>query len=186
MGRSLFLMMQALKTERVTVVLDSCHSGGGTRGNLLFRAVKSRLDGEEPVEPCPAELEDQKRWMTDLKLSAADLNQRRRKNIAKGVAIGSAQYDQWAADAPFDGESFYAGAFTYLLTRYLWQQSVDESMGTVFVNLARSTRDVANRSRLNQKPLLAANPESNQQKPAYFLQPTQPFAEAVVRSMKRV
>lgn len=183
MGQSLFLLMQALQTENVTVVLDSCHSGGGTRGNLLFRAATPRLNDRDILNPSPAELAFQERWMKDLNLTVDDLNKLRQRGIAKGVAIGSAQYDQLAADAPFDDESFYAGAFTYLLTRYLWQQSVDEAIGTVFVNLARSTQDVANSSGVNQEPIYAANPESNSQKPAYFLQPPTPFAEAVVRSI---
>ncbi|MEW6496415.1 MAG: caspase family protein, partial [Cyanobacteriota bacterium] len=34
MGRTLFLLMSALNTENVTAVLDSCFSGGGTRGNF--------------------------------------------------------------------------------------------------------------------------------------------------------
>ncbi|MEM6403263.1 MAG: caspase family protein, partial [Cyanobacteria bacterium P01_D01_bin.116] len=38
MGRTLFLLMSALQTENVTAVLDSCFSGGGTRGNLVVRA----------------------------------------------------------------------------------------------------------------------------------------------------
>jgi hypothetical protein len=183
MGRSLFLLMHALKTENVTLVLDSCHSGGGTRGNLLFRAVPSRFNRIEPANPSQAELEFQQRWMKDLKLSEQDLNKLRQRGIAKGVAIGSAQYDQLAADAPFDKGSFYAGAFTYLLTRYLWQQSVNESVGTVSVSLARSTRDTARRSHVTQEPIFAANPESNSQKPAYFLQPKAPFAEAVIRKV---
>jgi len=183
MGQSLFLLMQGLKTENVTVVLDSCHSGGGTRGNLLFRAASPRLDDRDLFNPSSEELAFQERWMKDLNLTSDDLNKLRSRGIAKGVAIGSAQYDQLAADAPFDGDSFYAGAFTYLLTRYLWQQSADEGIGTVFVNLARSTRDVANRSGVNQEPIYAANPESNGQKPAYFLKPPTPFAEAVVRSV---
>ena len=183
MGRSLFLLMQALNTENVTLVLDSCHSGGGTRGNLLFRAASPRLNDQDLFKPSQEELAFQERWMKNLKLTPEALNKLRSKGIAKGVAIGSAQYDQLAADAPFDDESFYAGAFTYLLTRYLWQQSVDESIGTVFVNLARSTRDVADRSGVTQEPIFAANPESNSQKPAYFLQPITPFAEAVVRPL---
>jgi hypothetical protein len=42
MGHTLFLLMSALKTENVTVVLDSCFSGGATRE---FR-VRSREGGE--------------------------------------------------------------------------------------------------------------------------------------------
>lgn len=180
MGRSLFLLMSALKTDDVTAVLDCCHSGGGTRGNLVVRAVPSRV-GEDLATPSQTELEFQQRWMKRLGLSESQLEAMRRKGIAKGVAIGSAQYNQFAADAPFDG--FYAGAFTYLLTRYLWQQSVNQSLGTVFVNLARSTKDVSNSSGVAQDPIFAANPEGNQQQPVYFLNPATPFSEAVVRSV---
>jgi len=181
MGRSLFLLMSALPTDLVTVVLDSCHSGGGTRGNLEFRATPSRYGGNQPANPSSAELEFQKQWMAKLKLTEQDLTEMRRKGIAKGVAIGSAQYDQLAADAPFSG--FSAGAFTYLLTRYLWQQTRNEGVGSVYVNLQRSTQDVAKNAGLTQVPIYATNPESNGQKPVYFLAPTTPAAEAVVRSV---
>jgi hypothetical protein len=181
MGRSLFLLMSALPTDLVTVVLDSCHSGGGTRGSLEFRATPSRFGGNRPANPSSAELELQKQWMAKLKLTEQDLTEMRRKGIAKGVAIGSAQYDQLAADAPFSG--FSAGAFTYLLTRYLWQQTRNEGVGTVFADLQRSTQDVAKTSGLDQVPIYAANPESNGQKPVYFLTPIAPAAEAVVRSV---
>ncbi|EKQ71290.1 caspase family protein [Leptolyngbyaceae cyanobacterium JSC-12] len=183
MGRTLFLLTQALQTDNVTVVLDCCHSGGGTRGNLQFRAIPSRL-GSNLMNPSVAELEYQKRWMQNLKLSGAQFAAMRQKGIAKGVAIGSANYDQLAADAPFDNSAFYAGAFTYLLTRYLWQQSVEESIGTVFVNLARATRDVAQSSGVAQEPIFAVNPERNRQQPTYFLKPTTPFAEAVVQMVQ--
>jgi hypothetical protein len=183
MGRSLFLLVHALQTENVTVVLDSCHSGGGTRGDLVFRAIPSRLDSGAAL-PSQTELEFQQRWMKDLRLSEAQLSAMRRKGIAKGLAIGSAQFDQPATDATFDNGSFYAGAFTYLLTRYLWQAATQESIGTTFVNLARSTNDLASESGFIQVPLIAANPEDNNQKPAYFLTPPHPWAEAVVREVK--
>jgi hypothetical protein len=183
MGKSLFLLTYALQTENVTVVLDSCHSGGGTRGNLLFRNVNSRLGGPDTASPSQVELAFQDKLMKDLRLSEDEFQKLRQRGIVKGAAIGSAQYDQLAADAPFDNQTFYAGAFTYLLTRYLWQQSVDESIGTVFVNLARSTRDVANRSGVTQEPIFAVNPERNREQPTYFLKPATPFAEAVVRSV---
>ncbi|WP_245912503.1 caspase family protein, partial [Brunnivagina elsteri] len=38
MGHTLFLLMYALKTDNVTVVLDSCHSGGAKRGNFVVRS----------------------------------------------------------------------------------------------------------------------------------------------------
>ena len=183
MGKSLFLLTYGLKTDNVTLVLDSCHSGGGTRGNLLFRTVNSRLDGFDTALPSPVELAFQEKLMKDLGLSQDKFQKLRQQGIAKGVAIGSAQYDQLAADAPFDDENFYAGAFTYLLTRYLWQQSVDEAIGTVFINLARSTRDVSNRASVTQEPIFAANPEGHREQPTYFLKPATPFAEAVVRSI---
>ena len=143
MGQSLFLLTYRLNTDNVTIVLDSCHSGGGTRGNVLFRAVGSRMDGKNYASPSPGELEFQKQLIKDAGLSESDVKKLRSQGIAKGVAIGSANYDQLAADAPFDGGAFYAGAFTYLLTRYLWQQSVNESTGTVFVSLARATPEVS-------------------------------------------
>jgi Caspase domain len=182
MGKTLFLLMKSLKTDRVTAVLDSCHSGGGTRGGLTFRAVPSRVDGELYAGPSPAEIELQRRLMKDLRISEAQLTQLRSQSIAKGVAIGSAQFDQFAADAPFD--TFYAGAFTYLLTRYLWQASRQESVDTSFVNLTRSTQDLANKSNINQVPILSANPDKNKEQPPYFLTPTRPWAEAVVRNVK--
>lgn len=183
MGKSLFLLTYGLKTDNVTLILDSCHSGGGTRGNLLFRSTSSRQDGLDTASPSQVELAFQEKLMKDLGLSESEFQRLRQQGIAKGVAIGSAQYDQLSADAPFDNEAFYAGAFTYLLTRYLWQQSVDEAIGTVFVNLARSTRDVSNRTRVAQEPFFAANPERHRQQPTYFLKPPTPFAEAVVQSI---
>ncbi len=43
MGRTLFLLMEAIKTENLTVVLDSCHSAASTRGNAIVRSASSRL-----------------------------------------------------------------------------------------------------------------------------------------------
>ncbi|MGV0029188.1 caspase family protein [Phormidesmis priestleyi] len=180
-GRSLFLLMQALNTENVTVVLDSCHSGGGSRGNLVFRSIPSRLDASKDADMSDEELEYQQRWLSDLKLSKT-FDSLRRKGIAKGVAIGSAQYNQLAADAPFDG--FNAGAFTYLLTRYLWQQTANQSIGSAFANLGRLTKDVANSSGVTQEPVLATHPKDNEDKPTYFLKSSTPSAEAVVRGVK--
>lgn len=181
MGKTLFLLTSALQTDNVTMILDSCHSGGGIRGNLRIRAA-TRQDDSGLDLPSDTEIEFQKRLIKDLPFSAEELQKLRQKGIAKGVAIGSAHYDQPAADVPFDKDSFYAGAFTYLLTRYLWQQSTSESISVVFANLQRSARDVANRMS-HQQPLFVTNPPQKAQSPVYFLQSSTPFADAVVRSL---
>ena len=183
MGRTLFLLMYALETENVTAVLDSCHSGGGTRGNLVVRAFEDTRFGDENAQASPDELEYQNKLLSRLNLSPSKFQELRRKGIAKGVALGSAQRDQLAVDAPFS--DFHAGAFSYLLTRYLWQQSANQSVETTFVNLQRSTQDVAKSKNVVQVPQLEVKSGSNhQQKPSYFLKPTNKTAEAVIRSVE--
>ncbi|MBE9107889.1 caspase family protein [Nodosilinea sp. LEGE 07298] len=182
MGKTLFLLMANLKTDQVTVMLDSCHSGGGTRGDLIMRAVESQVALGD-AEPSNAELAVQERWLAELGWSPAELKAQRSRGIAKGVALGSAQANQLAADASF-GEGagqFYAGAFTYALTRYLWQQPGNPPLDRVFVDLARSTRDVANSARIVQSPIYEVEPGRNfGQEPLFFSRPQSPAAEAVV------
>ncbi|MBD2259323.1 caspase family protein [Pseudanabaena sp. FACHB-2040] len=183
MGKTLFLLMSALKTDQVTVMLDSCHSGGGTRGDLLVRAVESRV-GLGEAGPSDEEIAAQEKWMTHLGWSPRELKERRTRGIAKGVALGSAQANQLAADASFGAAGpgqFYAGAFTYALTRYLWQQPGSLPLERVFVDLARSTRDVANSARIVQSPIYEIEPGRNyDQEPLYFSRPQVPAAEAVI------
>ncbi|MBD1874978.1 caspase family protein [Nodosilinea sp. FACHB-131] len=182
MGKTLFLLTANLKTDQVTVVLDSCHSGGGTRGDLILRAVEPRVALGD-AEPSALELAEQERWLARLGWSPAELKTQRSRGIAKGVALGSAQTNQLAADASFgEGEGqFHAGAFTYALTRYLWQQPGSPPLDRVFVDLARSTRDVANSDRIVQSPIYEVEPGRNfGQEPLFFSPPQSPAAEAVV------
>lgn len=175
-GKTLFLLMSALQTENVTVVLDSCHSGGGTRGNLVVRAISPSLSGGDAL-PSEEELAYQQEWMTRLGLSEEELQQRRRAGIAKGMAMGSAQIDQLAADAAFDG--FNAGAFTYHLTQYLWQQPTVQPAPVTFNQLVFA---IQNSTYIFQEPVLQMKPGSRlDSKPLYLLEPVAPAAEAVVR-----
>ncbi len=176
MGHTLFLLMSALATENVTVVLDSCHSGGGTRGNLR---VRSR-NGGGILQPDPAELAYQKQWLSRLNLSPADFMQKRRAGVAKGVVIASAKRDQLAADAPFS--DFYAGAFTYLMTQYLWQQTGTSVVSSAIPNVARSTTKASSSS---QEPVFEVKPgSSNGKQPIYFTPKQTPPAEAVVTKVE--
>jgi len=172
MGHTLFLLMAALQTENVTVVLDSCHSGGGTRGN--FR-VRSRSGGSQ-LQPVDAEQAYQQQWLSKLNLSPDEFKQRRRQGIAKGVVIASTKRDQLAADAPFN--DFFAGAFTYLMTQYLWQQTGNESFASAIANIARSTTRL---SFTSQEPLMESKPGSNYPRSSvYFINEQTPPAEAVI------
>ncbi|ALF52418.1 peptidase C14, caspase catalytic subunit p20 [Nostoc piscinale CENA21] len=179
MGHTLFLLMSALKTENVTVVLDSCHSGGGKRGNLRVRSV----NGGTSLQPSPEELEYQRQWLKRLGLSPQEFIQKRRQAVAKGVVIASARSDQFAADAPFEG--FHAGAFTYLLTQYLWQQTGNESVNSAIANIGRSTKILARENGNLQDPEFELNLSRNKNNPPIYFIPIQAVpAEAVVTQVK--
>lgn len=115
MGSTLFLLRQALDTDNITMVLDSCFSGGGTRGNYIIRSASG-----EGFNYIPDEASYQQRWMEKLKITQQELAQKRCTG-SKGIVITAAKRDEEAADTNFNG--FSAGAFTYLLTQYLWQQT---------------------------------------------------------------
>jgi hypothetical protein len=183
MGHTLFLLMSALQTENVTAILDSCHSGGGLRGNTVVRSFLSRTGGDL-AQPTQEELDYQNQWLSDprLNLNPQTFAQRRKAGIAKGIGIGSASLQQEALDARFNG--FNAGAFTYLLTRYLWQLPVEQPVATLFTNLALSTQTYAldqTYGRQPQDPVKEAKP-GNQQQPLFFTSSRQFAAEAVVRA----
>jgi Caspase domain len=185
MGRTLFLLTKAIDTDHVTIMLDSCHSGAGTRGDLAVRAARARSTAGQNLVPSSEEIEFQQRWLADprIKLSKAEFEQQRQTGIAKGVAIGSARRDQLAIDAKFDG--FYAGGFTYLLTRYLWQLTSNQAAETTYANLRRSTSSLAQTkgNSTDQVPIFEYMPDSNQQQPIYFTDLPTPPAEAVITSV---
>ncbi|HEY9836890.1 MAG TPA: caspase family protein [Vampirovibrionales bacterium] len=173
MGASLFLWMSAINTENITVVLDSCHSGGGKRGNLTIRAIPG---GDYPSLE---EREYHQEWVSKLGISPEKFVEDRQKGVAKGVVIASAAATQLAADTPFEG--FFAGAFTYALTQYLWQQTGSHTVQTVLGNVARTTTRI---SSTQQIPEMEVKPGSgNESKPTYFLPVQSNPAEAVITAV---
>ncbi|WP_088889886.1 caspase family protein [Leptolyngbya ohadii] len=181
MGRTLFLLMSAVQTNNLTAILDSCHSGAGTRGNVVVRAanLRTRSGSSQVVVPSDRELSYQEAWMNRLNLTPAKF-QAERIRIAKGVVLGSAQRNQLAIDATFDG--FSAGGFSFLLTRYLWQMTGNQTAETVYANLRRSTNSLSEEKRqgATQVPVFEYNPDSNAQKPLYFVLPSPISSEAVI------
>lgn len=177
-GHTLFLLMSAVQTENMTVLLDSCHSGGGTRGNFLIRSVE-RMGGGTQFKPTPEEKAYQQQWLSRLNLSPKAYIDQRRAGIAKGVIVAAARRDQYAADVPFGG--FSAGAFSYTMTRYLWQQAGSEPVSSAIDRIALSAKTQAATSGITQDPLVEFKPSSqNNQRPFFFLEPGTPPAEAIV------
>ena len=182
MGRTLFLLLSQLQTNNVTTILDSCHSGGGLRGSSVVRAVpnNTRAAGD-PWEAIPAEFELQQQFLEEMGLSAEAFLAARKAGVAKGLGIGSAQFSELALDAPFDG--FLSGAFSYLLTRYLWQTPGAASAQTVRTNIRRSTQAAAAAKHHSQVPSFQAAPDMDASAPILFTAPTTGPAEAVVMSV---
>ncbi|MBD1904391.1 caspase family protein [Funiculus sociatus GB2-A5] len=171
MGHTLFLLMSALQTENFTAVLDSCYSGGATRD----RRVRSR-DGGMNLQISPEEKAYQQRWLSQLKLSGEEFVKRYREGVAKGVVLAATDPSQTAADARFNG--FHAGAFTYLLTQYLWQQtSTPESA------IAHATKHMLDAD--NQTPRYEVKVGSGYEKqPIYFINTPSSVANAVITEVK--
>jgi hypothetical protein len=179
MGSTVFLLSRLVKTDNLTVVLDSCHSGGGVRGNLAYRSIDR--DAGFQRDPSPAELALQETLRAELGLSQDDVQALRQAGIARGVALGAARANQLAAEQSYEG--FSAGIFTYLLTRYLWQVGRTQPLETMFVDLARITR--AEDEGSPQDPVYFVQPASNlAQEPPYLLPPAGAPAEAVVRGTR--
>ncbi|MEO1506333.1 MAG: caspase family protein [Cyanobacteria bacterium J06633_23] len=179
-SRTLFLLMEAIRTENLTMVLDSCYSGGGFRGNTLVRAapIRADLDGKDLLAS-DAEYAYQQDLMKQLGLSFDEFQRRRGQGIAKGIALGSASRNELALDMAFNG--FYAGSFTYLLTRYLWQLPSSTPASIVQANLVRSTAAAARQQDHGQVPQFEAAPGTgNERRPLYFTGPMSSPAEAVI------
>ena len=172
MGHTLFLLMYALKTENVTVVLDSCHSGGAKRGNLRVRARY----GDQNTKAIPQEFEYQRQWLQKLDLSKKRYIELRRQGIAKGVVISSAKRDQYAGDARFDG--FAAGVFTYTLVNYLWRETENTSVKKIFADVSqRVDNPITN---IIQNPELETKLKENPNPQLYFTPFSAIGAEAVI------
>jgi hypothetical protein len=149
---TIFLLREALgrKTKNLTLILDSCYSGGGVRGTVIARSrpgqfeleehlQSAKLKGAAKLESSNLEQETQQRWLQDLGLSEAEWIRRRRQGEALGVAIFAARRNQRAVDATF-APNLHAGVFTYALTRQLWQQTGDRAVSTVITNAAAKTK----------------------------------------------
>ncbi len=193
-GHTLWLLMQAINTENVTFILDSCHSGGARKGILTVRSrpgnreLNRTENSNIQLLASPQEQEYQKQLMSRLNLTASDLATERKKGVPKGIMLAAARTDQAAIDASFGDTA--AGIFTYILTRYLWQQTGGESVSQVMVSATATTdrilREYFPTAGLLQQPEFNTREGSNNsQQAVYFLKPDQKVpAEAVVTQVQ--
>ncbi len=168
MGHTLFLLMSACQSENFTAVLDSCFSGGATRNYK----VRSRPGGKSALISAN-EKDYQRKWLSKLNLSPSEFIRRYRAGVAKGVILAATNPEQTAADARFNG--FYAGAFSYPLTRYLWQNSStpEKAIAQVLEYLHQEDYE--------QTPILEVKPQSrNEKQPIFFVDAANTTADAVI------
>jgi hypothetical protein len=177
-GHTLFLLMSAIKSNNFTAVLDSCHSGGGTRGNLTVRSIRNLRGGQD--YPSEAELNYQENWSSKLGISPAQFIQLYQDKIAKGVVLAGAKEEQLAVDATFN--DFSAGAFSYALTQYLWQSSGDYPLSRVMDNVERATDLIAKFS--DQNPLYEVYEDAYKSESVYFLKPKTSASEGFIKNIE--
>lgn len=167
MGHTLFLLMSALKSENVTVVLDSCFSGGATRE----ARVRSR-DGGKNILVSADEKNYQQQWLSRLKMSPEDFVKGYRAGVAKGVVLSATAPDQLAREINING--FKAGIFSYLLTHYLWQE--DSNIERLFPKILPEIP-----KNFEQLPRYEVKVGSRyQQQPPFFINSPNSTAQAVV------
>jgi hypothetical protein len=170
MGHTLFLLMSALKTENVTVVLDSCFSGGATREVR----VRSR-EGGENILVSSDEKNYQQQWLSRLNLSPEQFVKGYQTGVAKGVVLAATAPNQLAREANING--FKCGLFSYLLTYYLWQE--DNNIKQIFQKILPEIPET-----YNQVPRYEVKVGSGyQQQLPYFINSPQSPAQAVVTAV---
>jgi hypothetical protein len=171
MGHTLFLLMSALKTEDVTVVLDSCFAGGATRDGK----IRSRAGGKN-ILVSPDEITYQQQWLKKLKMSPEAFVKGYQTGVAKGVVLAATNPQQFAREVNING--FKAGIFSYLLTQYLWQQdsTVDKAITSILPQIPRG---------FNQTPGYEIKPGSNYKtQQLFFIEKPAPTGNAVITEVK--
>ncbi|NEQ48411.1 MAG: DUF4384 domain-containing protein [Leptolyngbya sp. SIOISBB] len=179
MGHTLLLMRSALPTDNVTFVLDCCYSGGGKRGNVVMRSRDATLINGSAQLPQLTDKEwpYQQQLLERLGWGPQDFVNQINSKEGKGFFVAASRANQQSADYPFDG--FSAGAFTYLLTQYLWHETNPLSVTIPIV--AGSTSRLSEHSQVPEyDPTEIARVR---EAPIYHEDPSRKSAEAAVKGL---
>lgn len=139
--------LTGLPTTNVTVILDNCNSGTGTRDVTPFSRSRrlARDMNEVPKPPSVA------------RRALPGQNDETGFDVggARVLELAAAQPDQAAVDAFFPaqegGEGFHGGAFTTLLLREMWRAPA----GATYADVFRNVQEALKRNRFQQQPHLS-------------------------------
>jgi hypothetical protein len=141
--------LSKVPTHNMSVILDNCHAGSGTRDFTPFARPRSlnRLVARDVPKPANA---------TSAKSSASP-TATSAINAAGWDEFAAAQADEVAVDAEWPGQNgappTYGGAFTTNFVKNLWNVSRRTSYSDVF---AMTVEDMK-RERFAQRPIYTAN-----------------------------
>ncbi|MFQ4137865.1 caspase family protein [Nodosilinea sp. PGN35] len=176
MGHTLLLLRSLVPSENLTMVLDCCYAGGGKRGNVVMRSRQTDLTVTRDNAPPISRLEDeyQQQLLSRLGWSIEQYVEAINSPVSNGFVVTSSRASQQSADYAFDG--FTAGAFTYLLTQHLWQDS--QPLSVTIPTVASSTTSLSRHGQIPEYdpqgiPRVAETP-------VYHLSPVSPPAEAIL------
>ena len=154
--------IQKLPTRNVTVILDNCHAGTGTRAVTPFarpRSLNRRIN-------------DLPRPGGTRSVGNAARPEIQPTNLASNadvLEIAAAQADQVAMDVAWpdsdETSHTWGGAFTTILARYLWEVPV----GTTYIEVFALTREELKRKGFAQDPVMTSG--ASQQRLAAFTIP---------------
>ena len=160
--------LNALSSSRVTVFLDNCSSGTGTRDVTPFsRGRLLARDLDEVERPASAA---RRAVAGQADATGFDAGQ------ARVLELSAAQPNQVAVETFFPGaegaEPFYGGAFTTFLVQQLWKAPPEATYEQVF----EATYEALKRNRFQQDPYISEDVALKDQ-PLFFVEGSAGAAE---------
>ena len=107
-------LLNRLETEHAVIVLDSCHSGTGTRSSKVI----------------PRSIPNDTRTALYQRTEAIGTRGTVAVDLAKHILLTGAPANQNALDGPIDGD--YRGFFSYALARVLGETPAGESLSDIY------------------------------------------------------
>jgi Caspase domain len=177
-GKTLFLLRELINTDNITLILDSCYSGGALRGHDIGLRY-ARPDLSSIQLSADSDQKRQTKLIERIQKKQPEWKLEQARPNAKGILLGAVTEKQRANDSAYnDGNNgkFYAGAFSYLLTQYLWQITGQRPLESI-------QQDIENTYQVNNSDIKPAIEGRDRNRPIYFQAPIGSAADAVIRAV---